>query len=361
MRARVTKVDEFQFLTCLKHGLWGSKSARFKDWEPGDLLFVLVGKGLAAFAEVNGKPYVSQERVWDNGVYPHRIPIAFRHAMRPENRPPVLGEIREALIAAFGTRYGWGILNQRLMGETAADQLLNQVKKLPNNLKEITGSLDQHLAEARSQRGVKHTKATVKVSPHDGKAKAGPPSEPSPNGTEDSEHGGAQHALIRLGRAAGCSVWIASNDRSRKYHGAALGDGCLTALPEMGLNPEAKRRIGLIDVIWVQKNTPVCAFEVETSTSIYSGLLRMSDLLALMPLLKLELFIVAPRERQAKTMDELDRPTFRKIGLSEYCRFIATEDLKALLGKVGDLEGHVHPSVVNKIAVELEDETQSVS
>ena len=35
MRIRITKVDEFQLLTCLQHGLWGSNSARFKDWQIG--------------------------------------------------------------------------------------------------------------------------------------------------------------------------------------------------------------------------------------------------------------------------------------------------------------------------------------
>ena len=41
MRLRITKIDEYQFLTCLKHGLWGSKSARFKTWKVGDKLAIM--------------------------------------------------------------------------------------------------------------------------------------------------------------------------------------------------------------------------------------------------------------------------------------------------------------------------------
>ena len=38
--------------------------------------------------------------------------------------------------------------------------------------------------------------------------------------------------------------------------------------------------IELIDVLWLDGNAIVAAFEIESTTSIYSGLLRMSDLLA---------------------------------------------------------------------------------
>ena len=90
MRLRITKIDEYQFLTCLKHGLWGSKSARFKTWGVGDKLAIIVEKSLAGLCEVAGPPYESREKVWDNGLFPHRIPMKFTHVLRPKDRPPVL-------------------------------------------------------------------------------------------------------------------------------------------------------------------------------------------------------------------------------------------------------------------------------
>jgi len=54
MTIRLSKVDEFQLLTCLQHGLWGSMSARFKDWHIGDGLVITVDKRLTALAEVSG-------------------------------------------------------------------------------------------------------------------------------------------------------------------------------------------------------------------------------------------------------------------------------------------------------------------
>ena len=50
--------------------------------------------------------------------------------------------------------------------------------------------------------------------------------------------------------------------------------------------------------------------EIEHTTSIYSGLLRMSDLVAMQPNLQIPLFIVAPDVRRNKVIEEVNRPTF---------------------------------------------------
>jgi hypothetical protein len=60
-------------------------------------------------------------------------------------------------------------------------------------------------------------------------------------------------------------------------------------------NDATNRTIELIDVLWLKGNTILAAFEIEATTSIYSGLLRMSDLLALQPNLDLALYLVVAR------------------------------------------------------------------
>jgi len=86
MRVRLTKVDEFQFLTCLKNQVWGSNSPRFKDWKEGDFFVFIVDKTTAAPAEVSGEPYVSRKLLWNSGLFPHRIPLKFTHAFQKTNR-----------------------------------------------------------------------------------------------------------------------------------------------------------------------------------------------------------------------------------------------------------------------------------
>lgn len=359
MRLRLTKVDEFQFLICLQHQVWGSKSDRFRDWKVGDHLAFIVGKAIAGLAEAAGEPFVSKQRVWDNGVFHYRIPIRFVHAMLPENRPPILGEIRDALTLAWGPRYGLGILRQQPLQDSPAETIIKAIRSGPNDLTAIQANFDRYLEEAKSQRDAAVTAKPKRGRPRKVEAAPEVEEEVIRSKAEESAHSRAQSALIRLGKTTGCSVWIASNDRNRQYKGKSLGEGCLKSLPNLGLSDEATSRISLIDIIWIRQNAPVCAFEVETTTSIYSGLLRMSDLLSVVPALKIKLFIAAPKERQERVMAELARPTFQKVGLSEFCRFIATEDLDVLLSKVEDLEGHVQPSIVDTIAVELEDELGS--
>jgi hypothetical protein len=73
------------------------------------------------------------------------------------------------------------------------------------------------------------------------------------------------------------------------------------------------RTVELIDVLWLKGNAIVAAFEIESTTSIYSGLLPMSDLIAMQPNLNIPLYFVAPDERRQKVIDEVNRPTFSRL------------------------------------------------
>jgi hypothetical protein len=333
----------------LKYSLWGSRSARFKDWQKGDLLAFIVDKALAGYAEVSGESFRSDERVWDDGLFPYRISIKFRCVLNKNQRIPILGEIRDILISEWKNRYGWGILNQQLLTGSSAERIIAAVEERPNNLAQTEQNIEQLLQEANQQRkDASIKKRPRKLSP---KVETELALEKFRPEDEDSIHSQAQNDLIKLGRITGCSVWIASNDRNRSFRGKTLGDECLKQLPNLGLYDEAARKISLIDIIWIKQNAPVCAFEVETTTSIYSGLLRMADLLTVVPALNVKLYIVAPRDRQDRVHSELTRPTFRKIGLNDFCKFIPIEELTKLLSKVEGFGGHIQPTIVDKIAI----------
>jgi hypothetical protein len=88
------------------------------------------------------------------------------------------------------------------------------------------------------------------------------------------------------------------------------GPSSTSASPNLNLHPRALDLIELIDVLWLRGDTIVKAFEIEHTTSVFSGILRMSDLVALQPNLSIPLYIVAPDERRQKVIRELNRPTF---------------------------------------------------
>lgn len=152
-----------------------------------------------------------------------------------------------------------------------------------------------------------------------------PAVEPKQPGELATRHTEIQYHLLKLGAEMGLDVWVARNDRSRSYNGELLGTmaGMLDELPTQ-FNDATNRTIELIDVLWLKGNTILAAFEIEATTSVYSGLLRMSDLLALQPNLDLALYLVAPDERRSKVQQEIARPTFayREKPLPKVCGFV---------------------------------------
>ncbi|HEX6481029.1 MAG TPA: hypothetical protein VF043_19480 [Ktedonobacteraceae bacterium] len=145
-----------------------------------------------------------------------------------------------------------------------------------------------------------------------------------------TQHTEMQYSLLRLGADMGLDVWVARNDRGKKYHEQLLGSlpRMVSELPAQ-FNEATNRTIELIDVLWLKGNSIAAAFEVEATTSIYSGLLRMSDLLSLQPNLDIDLYLVAPDERRNKVQQEILRPTFelREKPLSSVCGFLAFSNL----------------------------------
>lgn len=156
-----------------------------------------------------------------------------------------------------------------------------------------------------------------------------------------SRHFEMQYDLLWLGAEMGLDVWVARNDRSKSWQGHVLGSMPRTVyeLP-IQFNAATQRTIELIDVLWLKGNSIIAAFEVESTTTVYSGLLRMSDLLALQPNLDIDLYLVAPDERADKVQQEISRPTFAlpERPLPEICGYLRFSQLQELVETVARLD-----------------------
>lgn len=173
--------------------------------------------------------------------------------------------------------------------------------------------------------------------------------------TATTRHTEIQYLLATLGAEMGFEIWIARNDRSRTWDSKTLGDlpRVIDELPTQ-FNEATNRTIELIDVLWLKGNSIAAAFEVECTTSVYSGLLRMSDLLALQPNIEINLFLVAPDERREKVKQEILRPTFslKEKPLAEICGFLGFGNFTAKLEgirKLG-LASSLKPDFLQKTA-----------
>ncbi len=150
---------------------------------------------------------------------------------------------------------------------------------------------------------------------------------------DERSHSEVQSWLRDLGHALGFRVWIAANDQGRVHDGKALGEGCLKTLPPAIATAPGAEAVRLIDVLWLRPDAErvAAAFEVEHSTSIYSGIVRMLDL-ALGggdPHAEAGLYLVAPDAREADVRAQLARPAFARVS-----------DLKIGWLAYGDLARH---------------------
>lgn len=142
-----------------------------------------------------------------------------------------------------------------------------------------------------------------------------------------SDHVRMQWKLARLGLKAGERVWVPAGDQAKlqKHFQFDSFDKEFAAgidLPHSYMEN--------IDVVWKQEFRIGAAYEIENSTSIYSGLLRFADLNILAPNTLYPMFVVAPADRKNRVREQLRRPTFRRLGLYQKVRFLSYETIEEI-------------------------------
>lgn len=143
-----------------------------------------------------------------------------------------------------------------------------------------------------------------------------------------------QATLAEIGAKMGFRIWLPRNDRERVLRASnnLESESLVDSLP-MNYNEATIRTIEQIDVLWLRSRSIARAFEVEHTTAIYSGLLRMADLVALQPDINIALHIVAPIDRKETVIEQIKRPVFSLFEtgpLSERCTYISYESVREL-------------------------------
>lgn len=147
------------------------------------------------------------------------------------------------------------------------------------------------------------------------------------DGQEENAHTEMQYYLAKLGQSLGYKVWIARNDHKRVWQNEKLGDYSLKELVLPDIPRSVYDTVSLIDVLWLDdSNAIVCGFEVEKSTSIYSGILRLNDLYLSIGG-ECQFYLVAPDKREKEIIAQLLRPSFRTEG-SLSVSYILFKDLR---------------------------------
>lgn len=156
---------------------------------------------------------------------------------------------------------------------------------------------------------------------------------------EEDLHTEMQYHLLKIGNSLGYDVISASNDRSRCHAGNNFSFISLPQFPDIGIDRNTNKTIALIDVIWFQKDTNkiVGAFEVEKSTSITSGILRLADLHFSFSEDPSLLFLIIPDSREKELIMKLNRPSIKNRNIEiHYILFSALRQHCDAICKFGD-------------------------
>lgn len=302
--------------------------------------------------EVAGSPYRDTSPIWKDEVFPCRVPVRVVSALTPETGVPVL-DLRGQLSIFNDDRpnawIGWVRASPAKWSQANGEIIINAIFNAEKN--PVIRSVDKTKL-GRRPTGLEHKGRTVTV-----------PEEPAiGNGetkTEVKAHTEVQWLLLKLGQDMGYDVWVASNDRGRGTSDHKFSElaRLKSELPSQ-FDEATNRTIEHIDVLWFKGNTYVAAFEIESTTSSYSGLLRMSDLIAMQPNLKIPLYIVAPDERRDKVIEEVNRPTFSRLSppMSEMCRFVSFGSLRDRLSAIGSVVGlrYLKPQFLEELSESCE-------
>jgi hypothetical protein len=143
-----------------------------------------------------------------------------------------------------------------------------------------------------------------------------------------------QSIISRIGAEMGFRIWVPRSDKQRVLEQVPddIHHAFLDVLP-LNYDDNTLRTVEQIDVIWMKGRSMARAFEIEHTTAIYSGLLRMADLLALQPNMDIRLHIVAPDDKREKVMREITRPVFsllEKGPLYESCSYISYDAVREI-------------------------------
>jgi hypothetical protein len=139
-----------------------------------------------------------------------------------------------------------------------------------------------------------------------------------------SEHLNMQWKLIQLGIKSGSKVWIPKSDQQQIFAKYEFRD--FEKEFAAGIDTPAKY-VENIDVVWKEEFRIDAAFEIENTTTIYSGLLRFSDLKIIAPNSNYPLFIVAPQSKRNRLIEQIKRPTFKKLDFGNKVKFLPYEVL----------------------------------
>lgn len=312
---------------------------------PGDIFICYLTKisRFCGLLEAASKPYTDDTPIWTSDPFPARIRTNPLVTLQPAYSIPFDNFASRFVSTKAWTGYirGSPMLLPLQDGQFIERELLNAAKS-PREFPLPTRTV--------LRRGRPKTASILAVTaPLITVPSAETPSPMTNENAEVIKADDIQRILVEMGHGMGLSVWVGRDSRNKTVKGLSFADVCLSSLPQQ-FDPNTTKIIEYIDVLWLDGNAIVAAFEIEHTTSIYSGLLRMSDLVSMQPNIDIPLYIVAAGDKREKVRQEINRPTFRMLRkpIVDICRFIAYEELISFFNSKKNEFAYIRPTIIRE-------------
>ncbi len=353
---------EFQQAGASVSGFRDHNGARAKNIKPGDtFLCYLVGVSRwVGLLEIQSERFRDDTRIFAEEVFPVRFRVKPLVMLPPEHGVPMdslRGKLSFYPASMNGSAWSGRVRNSPTRydqrdGDAIAEAVRSAAEApvaRPVDPRGLARSANLYKVKVKAPEG--ELERVVSIPPAEDEPDEA--ATPAAGEAEGPTHTEIQWRLLDLGSQMGLDVWAPARDRGRTWDGKLLSDVArLRDRLPMQFNENTNRIIEEIDVLWLHGQTIVAAFEVEHSTSIFSGLLRMSDLLTMQPNITINLYIVGPEQRLPKFEREVARPTFaaRARPLHTLCRFLPYSKLCERLNEARNVIRFLRPEFLDEIA-----------
>ncbi len=150
---------------------------------------------------------------------------------------------------------------------------------------------------------------------------------------EFTKHTEIIHKLIRVGKKLNFKSFVGKREQSEPIKNKKLSDFCeYTSLKDFVKNSTARKRIEMIDLIWLHSNEFKAVLEVENSTNFASGIQRGSNL----PNEVLKIMII-PDYRENE-LNRISDPLFKESFKNHNWKYILYSDVDKILQSKASME-----------------------
>jgi hypothetical protein len=352
-----TTWEEFLQHNATVTGFRETRKKTAKNVKPGDYFLCYI-TGISRFVgvlEVKSAMYIDHTPLWEGEDFPVRFKVEPVYQLTPKTAVPIvtmkdkLSFFRDMKSPSTWTGFFRGSPVE--FESEDAEVIMDAIRKAVQHPVEIDFDPKKYWRNAK----VYNTQGGQVTVPEREKDEFEPKEKPS----EKTTHEEIQGLLLKLGSDLGLDIWVAKNDRNKSANGLSFQNipNLRKSLPRQ-FDEATNKTIELIDVLWLQGDAIIGAFEIEHTTAIYSGLLRMADLIVMQPNIKINLYIMAPDERRDKVFEEINRPTFARLKppLPKICRFIPYSELQREIEQIGSRVKYLKPEFIEEIAESCEPE-----